>query len=100
MEGLSGKQGGARELSARRKRLFGGGDIFSWRKRKGKGFYYVDFYYVDCPFLLWRMERASETDFLTRAWPENSALVKIPFLGKVGTATRSGIKSRFGTMGF
>lgn len=39
------------------------------------------------------------TDNLTCAWPENSRLVKIIFLGNVETVIRSGVKFRFDMLG-
>ena len=64
----------------------------------------INLYHMNCLFLGWEreMERARRTQYhigadqkLVPNW-----LIKITFLGKVETAIKSHIKSRFGIMGF
>ena len=74
--------------------------------RKKKGLFLdqnISWWGVDCLFFLWGVwgtERAQVTDYFTGAWPGNSWLIKITFLGEIETAVSSGSKSRFGIMGF
>ena len=68
---------------------------FSWRER-GKGFCCVD-----CLFFIWGMERAMpHITLLVLDQKIPDWLIKIMFLGEVGTAIKLGIKVRFGILGF
>ena len=69
---------------------------YFWGGRERQGFYFVDYL-----FLLWGMERAHVTDYpIGTGQKIPDCLTKITLLGKVKTAIRAGIKSRFGIMGF
>lgn len=95
-EGGGGR--GKEQAAEEKKGLFWGQNVFSLWEVKGKGFYYED-----CLFCVhigeWKWRCAQLTllmiDQKIPYW-----LIKIMFLGKDETAIRSGIKSRFGIMGF
>lgn len=96
MEGFN-KRGRSGELFIKRKeKIILDQDIFFLRGREQR-----EFYHVDCLFFLWRMERASQADYLIGVDQKiPKQLIKITFLVKVGNAVKSDIESRFGIMHF
>ena len=83
-------------LSKERKRLFQTRTSSFLRGREQQ-----EFYHVDCLFFLFRMERASQADYLIGADQKiPKQLIKITFLLKVGNTVKSDIESRFGIMPF
>ena len=69
-KGFTGRRVGNGAISKRKERVILSQDIFLFGERKvtlqSQKF---------SIFFLWGMERASVTDYLTSAWPENSRLV-------------------------
>ena len=94
MEGFDRKKGGAWELLVKEKKGFTG-DIFPLGGEKGR-----IFCNADCLFLWGGEGPRGQSALLVLDQKIADWVTKITFLGEVGSAVRSDIKSRFGIMGF